>query len=127
MGTIGVAVRLAKVVTFVALAALVPAAAGVSADAKPWLRAARTAPLVLKGGAFVPGERIQVTLRVGKARFLRTVTADAAGTFTAGFGLAVVDPCRGMVVVTASGSRGSTSTYKRPCRPASTTPPKLSS
>jgi hypothetical protein len=129
MGTIELVVRLATVSPCVAHAAFVPRAAGASDAAKPWLHAVRSAPLVLKGEGFVPNEKVQMTLRVGigKARFARTVTADAAGTFRAGFGLAVVDPCQGTIVVTAKGSRGSFSSYRRACRPASTTPPKLGS
>ena len=128
MGTIQHVVRLATVSACVALAAFVPLAAGASDAAKPWLHAVSAAPLVLKGEGFVPNEKVQMTLRVGgQARFARTVTADAAGAFRAGFGLAVVDPCRGSIVVTAKGSRGSFSSYRRACRPASTTPPKLGS
>jgi hypothetical protein len=119
-------VRLAKVLICVVLAAFVLVAAGTSATANPWLRAVRTAPLVLEGGGFMPNEHVRLTLRVGKARFARTTIATASGTFTAGFGLAAVDPCRGVIVVTARGSRGSTSSYRRACRPSSTTPPSRS-
>jgi hypothetical protein len=78
---------------------------------------------MLRGGGFLPNEQVRLTLRVGKARFVRTTTATASGTLTAGFGLAVVDPCRGVITVTARGALGSTSSYRRACRPASTTPP----
>ncbi len=117
------AVRRRQALICVVLAALVAVSAGAAADKQPWLRAVRTAPLVLRGGAFAPGERVRLTLRVGKARFVRTATADAAGSFTAGFGLAAVDPCRGVIEVTAKGSLGSTSSYRRACRSASSKPP----
>jgi hypothetical protein len=107
----------------VAFAVLVPATAGASATKQPWLRVVRASPLVLRGGAFVPGERVRLTLGVGKVRFVRTTTADANGSFTARFGLAAVDPCHGMIVVTATGSRGSRSSYRRACRSSSTAPP----
>jgi hypothetical protein len=105
--------------------ALVPAAtAGRPPDAD--LRIVDWTPLTVRGTGFAPGERVLITLRTGRPRAVsRAARAGRAGTFRAAFGLFVaVEPCRGTLVVTATGSRGSRASVKRPCRPPSTAPPR---
>lgn len=80
-------------------------------------------PLELRGAHFSPGERVTVTLQLRQLRRARAVSASAAGSFTVRFDpLIAVDPCRGVLVVTAAGSTGTRATYKRICRPPSEAP-----
>jgi hypothetical protein len=105
--------------------ALVPGAtAGRRPDAA--LRIVDWTPLTVRGTGFAAGEQVRLTLRTGRPRTVsRTTRAGRSGTFRAAFGLLVaLDPCRGTLVVTATGSRGSRATVKRPCRPPSTAPPR---
>jgi hypothetical protein len=108
-----------------AVVALVPAAtAGRQADAA--LRVVDWTPLTVRGTGFAPGEHVRLTLRTGRPRAVsRTARAGSAGTFRAAFGLFVaLEPCRGSIVVTATGSRGSRASVKRACLPPSTAPPR---
>jgi hypothetical protein len=106
--------------SIVALAlVLVPAGAARNQRA-PTLRVVDLAPLTVRGTGFVPAEKVRLALRPGRPRaVVRTVSAGPSGSFRAGFGLAAVEPCRGAVVITATGSRGSRASVRRPCRPPS--------
>ena len=95
---------------------------------RPDLRVLRTAPLTVAGTGFVARERVRLTLRVGhrKPVSLR-VRATRNGGFRAAFDLLLaVEPCEGSLVLTATGSRGSTASWKRTCRPPSRRPPRVS-
>lgn len=95
---------------------------------RPELRVVRDTPLTVAGSGFAAGERVRLTLRTGRARaFVRNAQAGSEGRFRTAFPLLVaLDPCRGTIVVTATGSRGGTATWKRACRPPSTRPPRVS-
>ncbi|MGH3103535.1 MAG: hypothetical protein ACRDN6_05500 [Gaiellaceae bacterium] len=113
---------------FLALAALIAAtlALGAGANAQPAasLRPVSLAPLTVRGTGFVPSERVRVTLAVGRrSTHVRSVKAGSDGRFTVAFDLLLaVDPCRGTLVVTATGSRGSRAAYTKVCRPPSLRP-----
>ena len=109
-----------------AAVALVPAAtAGRQPDAT--LRVVDWTPLTVRGTGFASGERVVVTLRTGRPRAVSLTTrAGSSGRFRAAFGLLVaIEPCRGTIVVTATGSRGSRASVKRACRPPSAAPPRM--
>ena len=111
----------------VALAALLLGPAG-GARSAPELRVVRNVPLTVQGSGFDARESVVLTLRSGRARPVReTALADARGRFRAAFDAFVaIDPCRGTLSVTATGSQGSHATWKRVCRPPSTRPPSVS-
>jgi hypothetical protein len=92
------------------------------------LRVVDSTPLTVAGSGFVGRERVSLRLRVGHRRpAVRSVRATQGGSFRVAFGpLLAVDPCEGAVVITATGSRGSTASWKRACRPPSTRPPRVS-
>ena len=108
-------------------AALALPAWGRDAGRAPALRIVDRTPLTVSGTGFGAREEVRLTLRTGRARaFARSTRADAAGAFRAAFGVLVaVEPCRGALVVTATGSRGSRATVRRSCRPPSVRPPRV--
>ena len=99
----------------VAAFALTPVAAA-RGDAS--LRLLRVAPVQVVAAGFEPGERVVVTLAVGRTRSSRGLVADGSGAFRVTFRtLVATDPCRGSVVVTARGAAGSRASVARQCRP----------
>lgn len=89
----------------------------------PSLSLVTLAPLELRGAHFVPRERIEVTLSVGRVRREREVRASGSGSFRVRFDpFLAVDVCRGALVVTARGSEGSRAVYRRACRPPDPVP-----
>jgi hypothetical protein len=108
-------------------AALALPAWGSGAGLTPELRIVDRTPLTVAGTSFAARERVTLTLRTGRARAItRAARADARGAFRAGFDLLVaVEPCRGALVVTAAGSRGSRATVRHGCRPPSVRPPRV--
>jgi hypothetical protein len=93
----------------------------------PALRIVDRTPLTVAGTGFAPREEVRLTLRTGRARgFARAARADAAGAFRVAFDVLVaVEPCRGALVVTATGARGSRATVRRGCRPPTVRPPRV--
>ena len=98
-------------------------------DASPSLTPSSLTPLALRGTGFAPGEAVRVELVPGRGRrpAVRSVEANRDGRFRVGFDLVALEPCRGTVVATATGLRGSRATWKRPCRPPHEQPPSRSS
>jgi hypothetical protein len=97
---------------------------GPDGGSRPELRLVRTVPLTVAGSGFAAREHVRLTLRAGKRRpATRSVQATRTGTFRAAFDLLIaVDPCEGSLVITATGSRGSSAWLKRTCRPPSRRP-----
>jgi hypothetical protein len=102
---------------------------GPDGDTRPEVRLVRSAPVTVAGTGFVGDERVRLVLRAGRWRpAVRTVQATPDGSFRVVFDLLLaVEPCRGALVLTATGSRGSTASWKRVCRPPSTRPPRVGS
>jgi hypothetical protein len=93
---------------------------------RPTLRVVDRVPLTVVGTGFAAKEDVRLTLRAGVARpASRSARADGDGRFRAAFrALLAVEPCRGALVITAAGSQGSRASWKRACRPPSTSPPR---
>jgi hypothetical protein len=110
-----------SVIALLALVAVTGlAAAGLAqTSAPPSLRPVKLSPLQLKGVNFKAGERVHLTLRVGRASMAREERATRTGVFMVDFGLVAIEPCAGSdLLVRAVGNRGSRASYKRPCKPA---------
>jgi hypothetical protein len=87
--------------------ALAPASAASEqreSGGKARLSLVRGAPLVLRGVAFVPGERVRVTV-TAERQLAKRVSANAAGRFTVRFATSF-DRCQGLSA-RAVGDRGS--------------------
>ncbi len=97
--------EMALIVT--ALGALIaPLAQATSNSTEPALQVLDRAPLVLRGTAFVPAERVKVTVVTPDAELVRRTRASRLGRFVVRFN-AVVDVCYGARTATAVGRRGS--------------------
>jgi len=94
--------------------ALVPsgAAADQAATGRATLRVLPGSSLVLRGTSFVPGERVRISVAVGRSLSKRTI-ADSSGAFTVGF-RASYDRCASSLTALAVGDRGSRARVKRP-------------
>ena len=80
-------------------------------SARASIRLVSTKPLVVRGEAFRPRERVKLIVLVGRKRTLRAADADAGGRFTARFPRVSLDRCGGGLTVRATGSRGSSAYY----------------
>jgi hypothetical protein len=98
-----------------------------TASSTPSLGPVSLTPLTLRGAGFVPGEAVRVELAPGRGRkrAVRTAHATAAGSFRVRYALVALEPCHGIVIATATGSRGSRATWKRACRPPYEQPPSV--
>jgi hypothetical protein len=101
---------------------------GPDGGSRPDLRVVKTAPLTVVGSGFEARERVRLTFQAGRRKpATRSVQATPNGSFRTAFDLLLaVDPCEGSLVLTATGSRGSSASWKRACRPPSTRPPRVS-
>ena len=71
-------------------------------------------PLVVRGSAFRPGERVTVTARVfGEGYGRRVMSVTQAGRFTARFDALEIDDACTAYVIRAVGSSGSTASLRR--------------
>ena len=104
----------------VALACVASAASVTAAHATiaraPVIRLVDVAPVVFRGTAFAPVERVRVSLTRNGRTMTRRTRASRGGAFRVSFGLVALDPCRGAIVVRAVGGRGSRATYRRACQ-----------
>ena len=75
------------------------------------------------GARFHGATQVTVTLANGARRHVRSVRASQAGGFTVRFTFVAVDPCRGILSVTAVDGLGARARWTRECRPPSTTDP----
>lgn len=94
-----------------AVAVALLAAAELPAATRPSVRVVGYAPFAVAGRAFVPGERVTVTLISGARRMLKT-RAGADGRFTVRFALA--QPRCTAWIVRATGSRSGPVFYRSP-------------
>lgn len=99
-------------------AALAAPAAYPAATRAPALRLVDTAPVTVRGTGFAGLERVAVALTRNGRTTVRRTRATRRGSFTVRFGLLAVEPCRGTLVVRATGARGSRATLRRVCRSA---------
>ncbi|HYX88448.1 MAG TPA: hypothetical protein VE753_03675 [Gaiellaceae bacterium] len=90
-------------VTLVAAAVLAPVAA--TAASAPALRLIDPSPFTVRGTGFKSHERVLLVAAIGR-RYVRTIRASAAGSFTAVFREVNLGRCQGFAVH-AIGSRGS--------------------
>jgi hypothetical protein len=86
-----------------------------SADRAPSLRLVDVSPVTFRGGGFVRLEQVRVALTRNGRTTIRRTRSSGAGTFRVSFGLLALDPCRGAIVVRATGVLGSRATYRRAC------------
>jgi hypothetical protein len=95
------------------MCAAAPASAKVAPDArgKAQLSVVRLGPLMVRGVAFRPYERVTVTLTVRRT-FTRKVRATRGGRFVVGFRSAA--PTCGSVLLRARGTQGSRVVYELP-------------
>lgn len=96
---LALAVVLAAIVVPVAISAV-----------KPHVRLADRSPLVVRGNAFRPHERVTVRVFAGKTIASRIVRATATGAFNAQFTMKVGTCAR--VAIVAEGSLGSRASWK---------------
>lgn len=81
----------------------------------PSLRLTKMFPPSARGQHFVPGERVGITLRAGRAKQLRHAHASTTGAFTVIFTrLSQVDRCSGTISVVAVGAHKDQAVYKLP-------------
>ncbi|MGH3105432.1 MAG: hypothetical protein ACRDN6_15175 [Gaiellaceae bacterium] len=84
-----------------------------ASERRPVVRIVDERPVTVAGHAFARAERVTVRVTVfGEQPFAKTVTASAAGRFTAIFRLHSLPECGGYVL-TATGNRGSRATLRR--------------
>ena len=76
------------------------------------VRVADVTPMMVRGTAFHPAERVTVTLSEGKQRAVKTVSASQAGAFTVRFAMRAGGCAQ--LAITARGSLGSTASWKAP-------------
>jgi hypothetical protein len=107
----------------VCVALLAASTAVTSADAKtvPTLRLMDMQPVVLRGIAFKPLERVRVTINVDGDLHAKTVRTTRGGSFVAGFSAVPrLDPCESVLIATARGAKGDKAVMmvgKRLCPP----------
>ena len=89
-------------------------AASADASSRASLRLVKKAPVTLAGANFKPRERVRVVAARDAERFVRTVTASAAGAFTVSYSGVTIDPCN--ATFRATGNRGSRAVVKLPER-----------
>jgi hypothetical protein len=82
-----------------------------STQAKPRL-SVDLAPLAVGGTGFQPGETVRILVR-GVAVPSRSVKASAAGRISMSYPGARMQQCRGLLIVTAIGDRGSRAQFRR--------------
>jgi hypothetical protein len=102
----------------VALAVLIAAVALPAAQAatsRPRLLVTSERPVVVRGAAFRPAERVVLRVWVEAGVYRKVAVAGAAGGFVARFRVAA-GSC-GVLAVTARGSKGSKALWKTPPRP----------
>jgi hypothetical protein len=106
-----------RLVAFVACLALVLGAASAegSPDRAPSLRLVDVVPVTFRGAGFARLEQVRVALTRNGRTTARRARSSRAGTFRVSFGLLALDPCRGAIVVRATGGLGSRATYRRAC------------
>jgi hypothetical protein len=107
-----------RLIVLVACVALVLGAASAegSADRAPSLRLVDVFPVTFRGAGFARLERVRVALTRNGRTTARRTRSSQAGTFRVSFGLLALDPCRGAIVVRATGGLGSRATYRRACQ-----------
>ena len=88
------------------------AAADVNRVGKPSLRVGVGPTLVLRGASFAAGERVKVTVAVGR-RIAKDTHANDGGSFTVRFRIPY-DRCNSSLTALAVGSRGSQARLKLP-------------
>jgi len=81
----------------------------------PSFRLVDLSPVTFRGAGFARLERVRVALTRNGRTIVRRTRSSRAGTFTVSFGLLALDPCRGAIVVRATGGLGSRATYRRAC------------
>ena len=106
-----------RVLALAACVALVLGAASAegSADRAPSLRLVDVSPVTFRGAGFVRLERVRIALTRNGRTIVRRTRSTPTGAFTVSFGLLALDPCRGAIVVRATGGLGSRATYRRAC------------
>jgi len=106
-----------RLIVLVACVTLVLGAAPAegSADRAPSLRLVDVFPITFRGAGFARLEQVRVALTRNGRTTARRVRTSRAGTFRVSFGLIAIDPCRGAIVVRATGALGSRATYRRAC------------
>lgn len=102
----------------VVAAVLAAPAAQAAATRAPAVRLTAVAPVTIRGTGFAALERVSVALTRNGRTTLRRTRASRRGTFTVRFGLLALEPCRGTIVVRATGFCGSRAALRRPCRSA---------
>jgi hypothetical protein len=104
--------RIGLVITVALSLALSGSAAGGGESAsKATLKLMRGMPLTVRGGHFLPNERVRVTVSSELTR-TKQVSANASGAFVVSFPIAL-DRCSGLLA-TAVGARGSRARLKMP-------------
>jgi hypothetical protein len=106
-----------RLIAFVACLVLVLGAAPAegSADRAPSLRLVDLVPVTFRGAGFARLEQVRVALSRNGRTTVRRARSSTSGTFRVSFGLLALDPCRGAIVVRATGGLGSRATYRRAC------------
>ena len=99
--------RIAVLALLLAVAA--PAAA---APRIPRIWLSDRSPVSVAGRGFQSEERVKVTVSESGARWAKSVVTTTAGAFVAHFRVSVSGQCGSMLVVTATGSKGSRATWK---------------
>ena len=87
-----------------------------SAATRPALQLASLRPLVVNGSHFRAKERVRVTVTTASATWKRSTVATRAGTFGIEIESVPLGRCGGFSV-SATGSKGSSATLKRPPLP----------
>ena len=98
------------------------AAADQRAAGKARLQIVQGPSLVVRGTRFVAGERIRIVVRGAHHRLSKQARADRRGAFLVRFQFSR-DRCNGILIASATGSRGSAATAKTPPQPMC--PPRL--
>jgi hypothetical protein len=88
-----------------------------SAATRPELRVKSLDPMVVQGSHFRAKERVRVTVTTAAASWKRSAVATRTGTFKLEIERVPLGRCGGFSV-SATGSRGSSATLKRPPLPA---------
>jgi hypothetical protein len=105
------AVLAAGAVVLAALAAGERGDTGSTAAAKPRL-SVDLSPFVVTGSGFRPGEIVRITVR-GAPAGSRREKANAAGRIVARFSGVVPDQCARLLIITATGDKGSRAQLRR--------------
>jgi hypothetical protein len=100
----------------IAVAAALVLAATASGRTAASVRITTVTPLTVVGRGFEPRERVTLRVTIGRAAVRRVALATGLGRIRVRFSpLLAADVCGGYVVVTASGSKGSRASTRRPC------------